>query len=105
MSSKIFTDASHYNLSYRQYLNDIIRSYWNKRSYVHNRAIYGELLDYFELTDSIEEADFCMLPMLWPFYLETKALDKVEAFIEKAEAAKKIVVLASNGDYYVDIPA
>lgn len=101
---KIFTDLPAYDRANRSYLHDILRPYVNDRSNEERRQMYGERVDFFTLTGDIDEADFCLLPMLWGYYLKTGTTQKAFGFVSRAENAGKLTVVASYGDYYLDIP-
>lgn len=101
---KVYTDKSHYERKYRGALDDLLRPYWNSRTYEQNRELYGPRIDYFTLTDDIHEADFCLLPMSWLHYLDTGQVGRAQSFVNESLNASKKVVISSRGDYYVDIP-
>lgn len=101
---KVFTDLPAYDRANRSYLHDILRPYVNNRSDEERRQIYGERVDFFTLTEDVNEADFCLLPMVWGYYLKTGTTQKAFDFVRRAENAGKLTVVASYGDYYLDIP-
>jgi len=101
---KIFTDLPTYDRANRSYLHDILRPYVNNRSDDERRQMYGERVDFFTLTEAIAEADFCLLPMVWGYYLKTSTTQEAFDFVRRAERGGKLTVVASSGDYYLDIP-
>lgn len=55
--------------------------------------------DFFKLVDTIEDADFCILPIDVGFYLTNKRKDEVDSFITNAKQHKKQVWIYSGGDF------
>ncbi len=101
---RVFTELPAYDRANRGYLDGILRPYVNNRSDEERRSMYGERVDFFTLTDEIAEADFCLLPMTWLYYLKTGTTKKAFDFVERAEKAGKTTVVTSYGDAYLDIP-
>ena len=103
-SLKVFTDKSHFTDDNRAHLHDLLRPYWNNHPLNEREDIYGERYHFFTLTEDIHEADFCVLPMKWAYYVTRDLVQLALEFVNAAEAAGKVTVVSSPGDQYYDVP-
>lgn len=82
----------------------IVRAHWDDIPEEDRLQKYGSRLTVAQMTDSIEEADVCSLPMIWNFYVERGLLSKVRRFAEQAKAADKLVIVWAEGDFEKIVP-
>lgn len=101
---RIFVDHSHYDPHYRKQLHTIPKAFWNTKTEAERQRDYGQINDLFELVDSPEQSDLCLLPMAWNYYLEQRKEALAQAFAERARLAGKQVIVWSGGDFGVRVP-
>jgi hypothetical protein len=56
------------------------------------------------LTDDMEQCDFCVLPFTWNQYLDSGSRDAVIAFADSARRINKHIIIWCTGDYEMVIP-
>ena len=101
---KVYADKSHYQESDRYHLNDILKSLWNDLPRERRIEIYGNRVDFFQSVDSIDEADYCLLPMKWNYYLDRGLVPMAKDAVETGKEAGKKVIIFSGGDFTANIP-
>lgn len=105
MTLKIYTDKSHYIPAMRtRYLTGILKALWNDHTPEERRQIYGVRADLFELVDAVEDADVCLLPMIWNYYLDHHQMKLAKDLARMAQKAGKEIIVWSEGDYGVSVP-
>lgn len=105
MKLKLYTDKSHYIPEMRSaYLTGILKALWNDHTPEKRREIYGARADLFELVDSPEDSDVCLLPMTWNYYLNHNRIEQARQFAQRAQQAGKEIIVWSEGDYGVRVP-
>jgi Exostosin family len=102
---RIYTDSPQYSKEHRSYLADLLRPLINRRTIEQNRAIYGAVVDQYILVDSIDKADWAVLPLAWNYYHYFGKIPQALAFIEQARKAGKPVLTWVLGDYGARVPA
>ncbi len=84
-------------------LVDFLFPFYNKEQEesVNLKEKYGAYSDYYELEDSINEADFCLLPFPLNYYYQNHCKQQALQFIKESKKAGKEVVAFTSGDYGV----
>lgn len=101
---KIYADYSHYQNANRKYLVELLTALWNNLTNEQRVHTYGEWIQDCSFTDRLEDADVCILPMRWDYYIKNGLAKLAESAIEQARKASKQIIIFSGGDYTAHIP-
>lgn len=101
---KLYTDETHYSPDQRHNLVSILKALWNERTPAERRQVYGIRPEVFVPVSTLDEADFCLLPMLWGHYVKHNRIDQALALAQQAQAAGKPLVVWSQGDLGINVP-
>ncbi len=107
MTLRIYTEISHYESFYRQELIDLLKPFVGKENGYsdQDRLVEYDAVDFgIEISNSIENSDWAILPMSWNYYLENKKQNLAFDFIRKAQVVNKKVLSWMSGDFGVKAP-
>jgi hypothetical protein len=101
---KFYADATHYNPRDRKSLVAILRAHWNDETPADRAAIYGTRYTDYQPVDDVAEADVCLLPMNWQYYVKTDQVAKARDLARQAAGAGKLIAVWVGGDLYTTVP-
>jgi hypothetical protein len=101
---KVYSDRSHVEGYPSSLYCDIVRAHWNDMTPAARLEHFKARYTQFTLVESIDDADFCAMPMYWAFYTRYKKRHLADALAWQARAAGKIVVVWDNGDRSLPVP-
>jgi hypothetical protein len=99
MRLKIYADESHYTPDAKFHLTDIVRPFWVEKLGIDRGPGNTRIKDDFELVPSIAEADICVLPLFWQYYVNAHKVDQARQAAEDARRAGKRIIVYALGDY------
>lgn len=101
MQIRIFTDESHAVRAHRlHYLIHPVRAFWGDgtlewETYKKSFSFYKKI---FQIEENIDDADICVLPMTWNYYVEYRKLDQARSLAQKALDANRKLFIWVDGD-------
>src|SRR5258708_1286673 len=98
MPLKIYVEQTHDDPRARPYLTDIVRALWMEKSQAQQHPVWRKFLELFELTSSIDQADLCVLPMVWSYYLSFNRTGEAYQIAEMAKQHGKRIAIWLLGD-------
>jgi len=103
---KIYFPKNLYDSRFRSDLFPLLKPFLKKGAFTDTEriAMYDVSEKDFILVDTIQEADWAILPMAWNYYKKYKRISKVLDFIKLAKKESKKVLSFTNGDFGIDIP-
>lgn len=104
---RLFADRAHYDPAQRGFLADVLKPFWKDRPFSpeERRRMYGPQVEQYEIVDSLEIADICVLPMGWNYYYQTDRVEQALRYVDRGRAAGKPVATWTMDDYGVRVPA
>ena len=101
---KLYTDLALLDQDNRAQMPDVLKQLINHRSLAENISVYGEQVAQYQLVNTMEAADLCVLPMNLLFFIRHKKLNAAKQFTRKSNALNKpLAVWTGGGDYGVRI--
>ncbi|MBD0823880.1 exostosin domain-containing protein [Aestuariibaculum marinum] len=102
----IYYPKSHYDKNHRSEVFPLLKPFVKGNDFTDAQrvAMYGVSDQDFTIVDDIQEAEVCILPMSWNYYLSTKQLPVALEFIEQAKVVGKKVWSFISGDHGVKHP-
>jgi hypothetical protein len=94
----LFTCLDHKADELDQNLVPIVQAYFNDLSYEERVQKFYRQVTYFDFTQSIEDADWCVLPSVWNAYVRSNTQKKAIDFSKYAQEKKKLVLIWAGGD-------
>jgi len=101
---KIYADPAHYHPRHRQQLTALMRAHWNDLPPEERSKTYGSRYNLFEVVGDVSEADICVLPMVWQYYVNNHRLEQAYDLARQAADAGKVIVVWVTGDLYTTVP-
>jgi hypothetical protein len=103
---KLHYPKSHYNKAHRGLVFPLLKPFIKNEGFTdaERMALYGISERDFEFVETMEAADWVILPMAWNYYLKTKQEKLAINFVKECAAADKKVIAFNAGDFGVQIP-
>ncbi|GAA4290570.1 exostosin domain-containing protein [Aestuariibaculum suncheonense] len=96
----------HYDKNYRSETFPLLRAFLKGKEFtdLQRIAMYGVSNKDFNIVNEIHQAEVCVLPMSWNYYVKTKQLKLAQDYIENCKNADKQVWSFVSGDHSVKHP-
>jgi hypothetical protein len=94
----LYTDLSYRADEQEKSLVPIVRAHIDKIDEEERVYKYHIRITHFELVQTIEEADWCILPSVWTAYVENGTISRALEFSQYAASRKKMVLVWAGGD-------
>jgi hypothetical protein len=103
---KLHYPKSHYNKAHRGLVFPLLKPFIKNEGFTdaERMALYGISERDFEFVETMEAADWVILPMAWNYYLKTKLEKLAINFVIECAAANKKVIAFNAGDFGVKMP-
>lgn len=103
---KLYAPLAHYNKHYRSALFPLLKPFVKGKGFSDEArmVLYGISEKDVTIVDALSDADVCVLPMSWNYYMQTQQQEAAYQLIAKAKEQRKEVWSFIAGDYGVRMP-
>jgi hypothetical protein len=101
---KVYSEPDHAPSSdWRLNLVMIMKAHWGDGT-DWDRGTVGYLCNWFQLVDDMRDADICVLPLAWNYYVKHGKIDRARDLAARALRAGKQIAVWSEGDHGARLP-